>query len=368
MKTILCMLAFLTLFAGGCKNKKAAHESMPTPEILVKKPLKQDVTYTYQYPAYLQAEQTVNLVARTPGFLEEIRFTPGDEVKAGQLLFVIEPQPYMDQVNSAKAGLESAKAGLAYAKASYEKMKDAVNSRAVSEIDYIQSESSYHNAQATLQNAQAQLNNAENNLDYCYIKAPFNGRITRNLADISNYVGSAAAPTTLATIYKDQQMYVYFNMAYSEYQHLPLPNASKKSKTDSIRISDASTPGKSWSGILDYTSPDVDLKTGTVNIRAIVKNPQHELLSGMYVKITVPYKIVPDGLLVPEASVGTNQSGRFMYVVGKDNTVVFRPVKVGVLESDGMREIVDGLSPDESYIVNAMMSVRPGMKIKPIDK
>ena len=116
----------------------------------------------------------------------------------------------------------------------------------------------------------------------------------------------------------------------------------------------------------DYTSPNVDLQTGTVTVRAILENPKEELLSGMYVKIRLPYKVVKDALLIPEASIGTGQAGRYVYLVDENNRVVQQTVKVGVLSNDGMREIVSGVTPDDRYVVEALMNVRPGMTVKPV--
>lgn len=348
----------------GCKKHKAATGAMPVPEIQVATPVVQEVTYTYEYPAYLQAEQTVNLVARISGFLEQVLFVPGQSIKSGELLFVIEPKPYVDQVNTAEAMVKSAEAKLAYTQASYNRMKDAVETKAVSEIDYIQSESAYKGALATLQDAKAQLNSASIHLGYCYIKAPFDGRMTRNMADCGNFVGGAAQPETLATLYRDRRMFVYFNMSYTEYQELS-QGVTGVEYQDSIRIRDVANPDKSWPGKLDYASPNVDLETGTVNLRAIVENPRQELRSGMYVKITVPYKNVKNAILIPESSIGTNQSGRFVYVVNKDNVIDLKPVKVGVSESNGLRQIVAGVAATDRYAVDALMGVRPGSHVKP---
>ncbi len=369
MKKLNYLIILIVFISSGCKKEKTdTSKQMPTPEIQVNNPEEKDVIYTYEYPAYLESEQTVNIVARVSGFLEKILYTPGQEVKAGQLLFVIEPKPYMDQVNAAEAQVKSAEAQLKYAQASYERMKEAVNTKAVSEIDYLQAQSAYNSAQASLQDAQAQLNTSRINLAYCYIKAPFDGRVTRNLIDQGNFVAGSVNPTTLATMYKDRKMYVYFNMAYSEYQHLP-PVSEHPSANDPLRfltITDADAPGRQWKGLLDYTSPNVDLQTGTVNVRAIIENPHQELLSGMYIKIHVPYQVVRNALLIPESSIGTNQAGRFVYIVDRDNRVELKPVTVGVLEADGMREIVKGIRRDERYIVNALASIRPGMQINPV--
>lgn len=371
MKTLVYIILGIALIAGGCKKKKqqeAAEAARPAPEVVVARPEVSDVIYTYQYPAYLEAVQTVNLVARVSGFLEKMNYIPGVPVKKGDLLFVIEPQPYLDQVKAAQAELKSTQARLAYAKAQYEKMKEAMPSKAVSEIDFIQSESDYHTALANQQNAKAQLNTARTNLNYCYIKAPFDGRVTRNMVDVQNFVGGAVQPVTLATMYRDKVMFAYFNMAYAEFQNLPvIGNPTSPADTVmQLSITDASDSTRVWHGRLDYSSPNVDLQTGTVTVRAIADNPKQELLSGMYVKITIPYKQVHHAVQIPETSIGTSQAGRFVYLVNDDDEIVQQTVKVGILSPNGMREIISGATPDDLYVVQAMMTVRPGMKVKPI--
>ncbi len=370
MKGMMFLMAGVIILAGGCrkKDKEKATAAGQVAEILVNTPITRGITYTYEYPAYLEAIQTVNLVARVSGFLQKMNYIPGVPVKAGQLLFVIEPQPYLDQVKAAEAQLNSAQARLNYAEAQYQKMKEALPGKAISEIDFIQSESNYNTALANLQDARAQLNTARTNLNYCYIKAPFDGRVSRNLVDVQNFVGGSVSPVTLATMYKDKEMFAYFNMAYSEFQNLP-PVGNPTVVTDStvkLAITDAADPGRRWEGRLDYTSPNVDLETGTVTVRALVDNPKEELLSGMYVKIQVPYRKVDEALLIPETSIGTNQAGRYVYLVDHNDQVVLQTVKVGALEPDGMREILSGVTPKDWYVVNAMINVRPNMKVKPV--
>lgn len=372
MKSLIYLILGMTLILGGCKKKKQDNPeaARPAPEVLVAHPQQRDVVYSYQYPAYLEAIQTVNLVARVSGFLEKMNYRPGVPVKKGDLLFVIEPQPYQDQLNAAQAEMKSMEARLSYAKAQYEKMKEAMPSQAISEIDFIQAESDYHAAVANVQNARAQLNTARTNLNYCYIKAPFDGRVSRNLVDIENFVSGSMQPVTLATMYRDKMMYAYFNMAYAEFQNLPVIGnpASSKDTPMPLYFTDASDTTHVWQGRLDYSSPNVDLQTGTVTVRAIAENPKEELLSGMYVKITIPYKNVSNAILIPESSIGTSQAGRYVYLVDKDNHVVQKPVKVGVLSPDGLREIISGVTPDDQYVVQAMMTVRPGMAVKPVTR
>lgn len=371
MKAYLLILIFPLICLLSCKNKKqeeANAAKQQVPNVNVARPIQQDVIYTYQYPAYLEAIQTVNLVARVSGFLEKMNYLPGVPVKKGDLLFVIEPQPYQDQLKAAEAQLKSMEARLTYAKAQYDKMKEALPSKAISEIDYIQSQANYNTAVANLQDAKAQLNTARTNLNYCYIRAPFDGRVSRNMVDVQNYVSGSVQPVTLATMYQDKLMYAYFNMAYSEFENLPAIGKPKAPQDTLMQLTftDATDSTRIWKGYLDYSSPNVDLQTGTVTVRAIAENPKEELLSGMYVQIKVPYKDVPDAVLIPETSIGTSQAGRYVYLVDLNNRVVQKTVKVGILTSDGLREIISGVSPDDYYVVEAMMTVRPGMTVQPI--
>ena len=153
-------------------------------------------------------------------------------------------------------------------------------------------------------------------------------------------------------------------MAYADFMQLPQNSPSALPVT----IQDVNNPEKTWIASLDYRSPNVDLSTGTITVRAIARNPNGDLLSGMYVKVVVPYKSVPKAIVIPEASISTNQGGRYIYLVTPDDTVEFRQVKVGTLTPDGMREIISGVTTENRYVTKALINIRPGMKIKPILK
>ena len=169
-------------------------------------------------------------------------------------------------------------------------------------------------------------------------------------------------------MYHDKLMYAYFNMAYAEFQNLPVIGAPTSSHDTlmPLTFTDAADTTRIWKGRLDYSSPNVDLQTGTVTVRAIADNPKEELLSGMYVKIKIPYKNVSNALLIPESSIGTGQAGRYVYLVDQEDKVVQKTVQVGTLTPAGLREIVSGVTPDDRYVVEAMMTVRPGMKVQPV--
>ena len=364
------MYIFLALpILTGCKEKKStgAMGGMPTPEISVTKPIVEDITLTKDYPGYLTTEKTVNLVARVNGTLQSVSYAPGGRVKKGQLLFVIEPTLYNDKVAQAEAELKTAQAQLEYARNNYSRMKEAVKSDAVSQIQVLQSESSVTEGVAAVSNAEAALSTARTNLGYCYVRAPFDGTISKSTVDVGSYVGGSLQPVTLATIYKDDQMYAYFNVADNQWLEMSMNNQQPtKDLPKKIMVQLGKEGTESYPATLDYLSPNVDLNTGTLMVRANFDNPQGVLKSGLYVSITLPYGEADHAILVKEASIGTDQLGKFLYAVNDSDIVHYRHIEIGQLINDTLRQVLGGLSPQERYVTEALMKVRDGMKIKPI--
>ena len=368
MKKLMYIFLVLSVLTG-CKEKKdtGAMKGMPTLAISVAKPIVKDITLTKDYPGYLTTEKTVNLVARVNGTLQSVSYAPGGRVKKGQLLFVIEPTLYNDKVAQAEAELKTAQAQLEYARNNYSRMKEAVKSDAVSQIQVLQSESSVTEGVAAVSNAEAALSTAHTNLGYCYVRAPFDGTISKSTVDIGSYVGGSLQPVTLATIYKDDQMYAYFNVADNQWLEMSMNNQQPtKDLPKKIMVQLGKEGTESYPATLDYLSPNVDLNTGTLMVRANFDNPQGVLKSGLYVSITLPYGEADHAILVKEASIGTDQLGKFLYAVNDSDIVHYRHIEIGQLINDTLRQVLGGLSPQERYVTEALMKVRDGMKIKPI--
>ena len=368
MKKLMYIFLVLSVLTG-CKEKKdtGAMKGMPTLAISVAKPIVKDITLTKDYPGYLTTEKTVNLVARVNGTLQSVSYAPGGRVKKGQLLFVIEPTLYNDKVAQAEAELKTAQAQLEYARNNYSRMKEAVKSDAVSQIQVLQSESSVTEGVAAVSNAEAALSTARTNLGYCYVRAPFDGTISKSTVDIGSYVGGSLQPVTLATIYKDDQMYAYFNVADNQWLEMSMNNQQPtKDLPKKIMVQLGKEGTESYPATLDYLSPNVDLNTGTLMVRANFDNPQGVLKSGLYVSITLPYGEADHAILVKEASIGTDQLGKFLYAVNDSDIVHYRHIEIGQLINDTLRQGLGGLSPQERYVTEALMKVRDGMKIKPI--
>lgn len=368
-KLVNYSLIVLSIFwLAACKGKTKPVE-MPVPSISVADPEVRDITLTKDYPGYLSSELTVNLVARVNGYLQTSHLNPGTKVRKGDLVFVIEPGTYQDNVTQAEAAVKTSKAQLDYAGSNFERMKEAAKSGAVSQIQVIQAEASVSESEAAVRNAEAELNTAKTNLNYCYIRAPFDGMITRASYDVGNYINGAVQPVTLATIYKDDRMYANFNIEDNQFMKMMILAAQSDTTVQvpkEITVRLGQDGQKSYTGILDYLSPNIDLSTGTLNLRANLDNPGHVLKSGLYVTITLPYSEQKEAILVRDASIGTDQLGKFLYIVNDSNIVKYRSIQIGQLINDTLRQITGGLSPKDRYVTTALLKVRDGMLVKPI--
>ena len=366
----LTLTLVMAVMVTACAEKEV--KQAPLPQYSVEKPELRDIVYKLNYPGFLQSEQVVDIISRTEGYLQKMNVKPGQTVKEGDVLFVIEPKNYEDKLKEAEASLETAKANLKLAETTLERMQEAAKSQAVSELDVIQAQTQVDLCKAAVKKAESNKSLAATNLDYCYVKAPCSGRISVNKVDVGNYV---TPKTMLATLYKDDKMFVNFSIEASKLiwaQGQAKGSNIKLSKNDTfenVTISLVDSKGNvyAYTAKLDYLSPSSDISTGTVDMRAVVNNSSKALNNGVLVNVSVPFKNVEKAVLIPESSIGTDQSGRYIYVVEND-TVRYRSVEVGQLEADNKREIVKGLNADEWYITQALTKVRNGQAIKPIEK
>lgn len=361
-------IVILAIFGStACKKTEKKAETGPLP-IEVALPYIKSVTLTEEYPGYLQALNTVNLVARVSGALQNVMYSPGQRVTKGQPLFVIEPTIYKDDVQQAEASLGEAKATLDYNKATYERTAQAAKMNAVSEIQVIQTKANYDQSIAAVKNAEAQLQTAKTNLGYCYISAPFTGRVSKNQFDPGNYLSAASSPT-LATIYQDDKVYVNFSVSDNQYLNMEIKKNRPKDMemmSELTIIPNAEDNIPAFKARLDYFAPNIDISTGTINMRGLIENKDGLLRDGLYVKVVLPYAQKEDAVIIPDASIGTDQLGHFVYVVNDSSKVVYRKVEPGQLINDSLRIINMGLQKNDRYVTQALLKVRPGMTIKPV--
>ncbi|MCC8071599.1 MAG: efflux RND transporter periplasmic adaptor subunit [Bacteroidales bacterium] len=365
MRPLLSIL-IVAMALTAC-HKKEATEDTRIPDIAVAPVQIDSVTLYKEYPATLRAIKVVDVVARVDGYLRAQHYKAGDRVKKGQVLFSIEDTQYRNAVEQAEASLTSAQATYDYASREYEALKKALESDAVSQMEVVQGKSNLDAAVASIKNAKASLETARTNLGYCTVCAPYDGVMTSSGPDVGAYLSGSVSPVTLATIYDDSELLADFYIEDASYLRMfTNDNNRRYIDFDSIPIAFSEVLPHAYVGRLTYMAPDVDESTGTLKVRAQITNNDYQLRDGMYCTISLPYKVDPKAILVKDASISTDQLGKFVYTVTDSDRVEYTPIKIGSLVNDSMRVVTDGLTPTSRYVTEALLKVRSGMPIHPV--
>lgn len=335
-------------------------------EVTVAMPEVDSLTLRKTYPGYTEATQKADVVARVNGHITRKYFDDGQYVAAGAPLFEIESTTYRDQVARAEAQLQTAIATRDYATREYQAMKKALESDAVSKMSVIQAESAANEAEAAVKNAHAALQTARTTLGYCTIRAPFSGHVGAPTVVVGDYVAGEASPVVVTKIVNDKDIYVNFSVEDSQYLQLVDTKAGKQVDLDHVEVNFGDSILTKFYGPLNYQAPDVDRSTGTIRLRIRLQNPDGELKSGMYANVLLPYAVEPHAVVIKDASIGTDQLGKYVYLVNDSNRVVYTPVVVGELYQDSLRIISSGLKPTDRYVTQALLKVRDGMEVKPV--
>jgi RND family efflux transporter MFP subunit len=349
--------------ACGQSNEYAAP---PPPKVTVAAPVAQDVTRYYEATGNTAAVNSVDLVARVQGFVQAISYTDGDFVKKDTSLFTIEPEPYKLKVVVAKSTVVSAQASLLQAQQEYQRQADLIAKQVSTQANYDKALAQRDSAQADVQSTQANEKQAEINLGYTDVTAPFDGVVTARQVSMGELVGASSPPTVLATIVELNPIWVTFNASERDVQEVRATLASRGQTIADligtpVEIGLQNEAGYPHKGKLDYVAPNVDASTGTLPARAVLDNGDRGLLPGYFVRIRIPGRPRP-ALLVPDVAIGSDQGGRYVLVVNKDNVVEQRKVEPGQLVDD-LRVIETGLTKDDRVVVGGIMRAIPGQKV-----
>ena len=363
-RATLTLVAALVLSACGADNRYAAP---PPQKVTVALPLEQEVPRFFEATGNTAAINTVDLVARVQGFVQGINYTDGDFVKRGTSLFTIEPEPYKLRVEAAKASVISASATLKQAEAEYQRQADLVTKQIATQSNYDKALAQRDSAQADLQSARANEQQAEINLGYTNVVAPFDGVVSARQVSIGQLVGANSA-TVLSTIVQLDPIYVNFTGSERDVLQVRADLArSGRTVADLIglpvEIGLQIENGFPHTGKFDYVAPTIDPSTGTIAARATLQNSDRVLLPGAFVRVRIASRPQPT-LLVPDAALGSDQGGRYLLVVNKENVVEQRNVQPGPLIGD-MRVIEQGLTKDDRVVTGGIMRAIPGQKVEP---
>lgn len=357
--------AFIAVSGCGKKAPQMAHSA---PEVQISKPIKKTFEVWDEYTARVEPLEFVELRSRVSGYLEKIFFKEGQIVKAGDLLFVIDPRPYEASLAAAKASVKEVEARLLLAKTNLERAKDLLKSNAISKEIYDTRESDVLSTEASLLNAQALLKEAELNLEYTHIRAPISGKVSQRMVDPGNLI--TANTTVLTTIVNSSIVQAYFEI--SERDMLRYQNSGLFKEIDVINRKGPPVEMTLWGeehkpfkGELTYFDNRIGSQTASLTMRADIKNPDHYLAAGMFGKIKVRGGKAQEFLVLPEEIIGTDLINRYVLVVNKDGIVEYRPVKIGRLFGK-YRAIEEGVTENDDVIFVGLQRAAPGAKVTPL--
>lgn len=338
------------------------------PEVTVSQPMTRKIIEWDEYTGRFDAVESVEVRARVSGYLTKVNFTDGQEVKAGELLFEIDPRPFERALEQAKAELNQAEVSVGNASLDVERGRPLLKSDFISKKTFDDRENILREAQASVKVAEARVKSAELDLSFCRITSPISGRIGRTLVTKGNYVsggGSNVATTVLTTIVSQNPIYIYFDVSQDKaVKYMRLSEHSGGLLGAKVGVSLPDEDGFPHSGKLDFVDNRLDQGTGTLRARGVLENTNGIFSPGMFARVRLQGSPEYQALLLPDEAIGTDQANRFVYVLGPDDVPQRRVVELGPLV-DGMRVVRKGITSDDWIITHGQQRVRPGQPITP---
>lgn len=361
--------AVFGVFLTGCE-KPAQPPAASAPPVTVAHPTKRTVTDWDEFTGRFDAIEQVQVRARVTGFVMSVEFKDGALVKAGELLYVIDPRQYQAVAEQAKGQLADAKAKIELAERELSRAEALIKTQAVAESIVDQRRQQLQSAQAAAMQAEGALQRADLDVEYTKVRAPIDGRVSRHLVTVGNLVqGSESGATLLTSIVSLDPIHVYFDMDESIYiKNSKLwfegKRPSSRDTANPVQIILSGDTKPSREGAMDFLDNRLDVGTGTLRGRALVQNQDLSILPGQFARVRVLGSSPYEALLLPDTAIATDQSRKIVFVVKADDTVEARPVTLGPLD-DGLRVIREGLKADDRVIVEGLQRARIGAKVAP---
>lgn len=364
----LLTIALLLGVLAGCNGKTPEAAAAPgaaggPPPVTVAAAIAREIQESDEFPGRIEATQQVEIRARVNGYLQSIHFTPGAEVKAGDLLFVIDPKPLEAKLAEAEAAAANTRAQLDLAKIELERQKQMLPDRATSRREYDAAASLVTTLGAALRANQAAIDAVKVDLGYTRITSPIDGRVGKDERTIGNLVqGDAPDSPLLTTVVALDPIYATFEADEGSFLKYI---AAARGKSLKVEVGLSNERGTPHAAELAFIDNQLDPASGTVRMRALLPNPDRRFTPGLYARVRLSDSTRPrQAVMVADRAIGTDQSKRFVLVLDKDNHAQYREVKLG-RAYDGLRVIESGLEADEVIVVNGLQRVRPGSPVTP---
>ena len=364
---LLSLLLLAAQALVGCDGKPAASSAPPPPAVTVAHPLQKVIIEWDEFTGRFTAVESVEVRARVSGFIDSVHFKEGQIVKQGDLLFIIDPRPYRNAVEQAKADVERAKARLEIASLDVQRAAPLVRSQSVTEREFDTRRSTERDAAAQVASAEAARKQAELNLEWTEVRAPISGRISDKRVDAGNLItGGATGATLLTVIVAIDPIHFVFDGAESDFlRYLRLAAAgARPSSRDvqnpvSVRLADETE--YKHEGRMNFVDNAINPRTGTIRGRAVFDNKDGFLTPGFFGRLRL-FGGEHEALLVPDSAILSDQSRRIVFTVADDGTVGTKLVELGPIV-DGLRVIRSGIKSTDRLVIEGLQRARPGQKV-----
>jgi multidrug efflux system membrane fusion protein len=367
---ITITLGTLAILLAGCSSSANSKATAPAPpEVSVAEVICKPLGDSDEFTGRLEAVHTVEVRPRVSGYLQRVNFKEGAIVRQGDVLFQIDPRPFQAEVDRLKGELSQAKAQLARAQSDFERAERLHNNNGMSAEEYDRRASARSEAEARIATTEAALRGAELNLEFTHVTAPISGRVSRAEITEGNLVEAGAAQVRpLTTLVSLDPIYVYFDVdeqTFLKYARLTQSHgASSQDLRSAAQLGLADEDGFPHVGQVSFVDNQVSSSTGTIRLRATFTNRNLALTPGLFARIRLQGSQTHSGCLAKDEAVVTDLNQKYVFVLGKNNTLEYRPVKLGPM-TEGLRVVRDGLHQGDVIVVNGLQRVRPGVTVTP---
>ena len=350
-------------------NAATAPTAPPATPVMVATVVQSDVSTWDEFSGRLEAVDRVDIRSRVAGAVQAIYFVEGTLVRQGDLLVTIDPAPYAAEVDRAQAQVVAAQARLTYAISGHERAQRLWEENAIAQRELDERVNARREAEANLRAAEAALQSARLNLDYTKVRAPVAGRVGRLEVTAGNLVAAGPGAPVLTTLVSVSPIYASFDadeqiVAQALKDITGTNGARPRLERIPVEMTTAADEEATFKGRLQLVDNQVNAKSGTVRVRAVFDNAEGSLMPGQFAKLRMGRAETTAAVLITERAVGTDQSKKFVMVVGTDNKAAYREVALGPAVN-GLRVVSSGLNPGERIVVNGLQRIRPGSLVAP---
>jgi RND family efflux transporter MFP subunit len=355
---------------GGCGKSGGGQSAPPPPQVTVAQVLEKKVKEWDEFTGRLQAVETVEIRPRVSGYIDKVAFTEGSQVKRGDLLFVIDPRPYKAEYDRAAADVKRYKTALDLARIELVRVQRLKDSGAVSEEELDERKSTVAQGEANVSGAEAALETASLNLNFTRVTSPIDGRVSRAEVTRGNLVtGGINGGTLLSSVVSLDPIYLYFDgdeQTYLRYTQMARSGErpSSRDAPNPVQVGLANEQGFPHAGTMDFVDNQLNPQTGTIRARAVLPNKDGLFTPGLFARVQLLGSGEHPAILIEDRAVNTDQSQKYVLLLGANNQIEYRAVKLGRV-IDGLRVVNEGLKAGDVIVVNGAQRVHPGVTVSP---